>query len=97
MKINDEIKKDLKRLVWDYDISEAELAEIFLGKTSTFSLNREKLCARLLISTSWYRMLDHFGVQGVKEMLTDEVIRHIWIKDLREKFLYAKAALYGIG
>lgn len=96
MEITDPIKKDLKRVVWDYDIEEAELTAIFSGKTKTFSLSREKLCARLLLSTPWYRLLDHFGVKGMKEILTDEVIRHIWIKDLREKFFYAQAALYGI-
>ncbi len=93
MQITDDIKNDLKRLVWDYEVDAAQLTNIFLGKTRTFSLTREKLCSRLLMSTSWYKLLDHFGTQGLREILNDEAIRLIWIRDLREKFLYAQNAL----
>lgn len=96
MEITEGLKNDLKRVVWDYDIDETELVAIFLGQTSTFSLNRDKLCARLLLSTPWYRLLDHFGIKGLKEILTDEAIRQIWVKDIRERFVYARSALYGI-
>lgn len=96
MKITPKIQKELKRIVWDYSIEEQTLCDIFEGKTSTFSLNQEKLYARLLVSTSWYRLLDCLGVVGLKEILTDKVISSIWIKDVREKFIYAKTAIHGI-
>lgn len=82
--------------MWDYSIDENTLWDIFEGKIATFSLNKSKLCSRLLLSTSWYRLLDCFGINGLKEILTDEVINSFWIKDVREKFLYVKKTLHGI-
>ena len=96
MEITPEIKKELERIMWDYSIDEKTLWAIFEGKISTFSLNKEKLYARLLLSTQWYRLLDCLGLKGLKEILTDEVIGSIWIKDVREKFIYAREVLHGI-
>lgn len=96
MKITSEIKNELKRIVWDYSIDEKTLWDIFEGKSKTFSLNQNKLYSRLLLSTPWYRLLDCLGLNGLKELLTDEVINSIWIKDIREKFSYAKETLHAI-
>ena len=96
MKMTPKIKDELKRILWDYAIDEETLTAIFDGKTATFSLNKEKLYARLLLSTQWYKLLDCLGINGVKEILTDEVINLIWIQDIRERFIYAKDVLYAI-
>lgn len=94
MKITSEIKKELKRIIWDYSVDEKTLWDIFEGKSTTFSLNKNKLYSRLLLSTPWYRLLDCLGLNGLKEILTDEVVNSIWIKDIREKFIYAKEILH---
>ena len=94
MKITSEIKKELKRIVWDYSVDEKTLWDIFEGKSRTFSLNKKKLYSRLLLSTPWYRLLDCLGLNGLKEILTDEVVNSIWIKDIREKFIYAQKILH---
>ena len=96
MKITPEIKNELKRIIWDYSIDENTLWDIFEGKSATFSLNKNKLYSRLLLSTPWYRLLDCLGLNGLKEVLTDEVINSIWIKDIREKFVYAQKTLHAI-
>lgn len=95
MKITPELKNELRRVMWDYSIDESMLWDIFEGKKSTFSLNRNKLYSRLLMSTPWYRLVDCIGINGLKEVLTDDVINSIWIKDIREKFLYAQKTLNG--
>ena len=96
MKITPKLKTELKRIMWDYSIDENTLWDIFEGKRATFSLNKNKLYSRLLLSTSWYGLLDCLGINGLKEVLTDEVINSLWIKDIREKFSYAKKTLHGI-
>ena len=95
MEITPEIRALLKRVVWDYAVDEDELCSIFEGKTSSFSLNKDKLSARLLLSTKWYTLLDLFGIEGVKDLLTDEAIQWIWIKDVRERFIYVRSVLNG--
>ena len=96
MKITSEIKKELKRIVWDYSVDEKTLWDIFEGKSATFSLNKNKLYSRLLLSTPWYRLLDCLGLNGLKEILTDEAVNSIWIKDVRENFIYAKKILHAL-
>ena len=96
MELTPELKNELKRVVWDYAIDENTLWAVWEGKRSTFSLNKNKLSSRLLISTPWYRLLDCLGIRGLKEILTDEVIDSFWIKDIRERFIYAKKTLHGI-
>lgn len=93
MNITPEIKLELKRVMWDYSVEESVLWDVFEGKMSTFSLNKEKLYSRLLMSTKWYRLMDCFGTNGLKEILTDKTIHLIWIKDIREKFIYAREIL----
>ena len=94
--VTPELKNELRRVMWDYAIDDNALLAIFDGKLSTFSLTQEKLYARLLLSTSWYRLLDCVGTIGLKEILTDPVIKSIWIRDMREKFTYAKEILQGV-
>ena len=96
MKMTPELKNELRRIVWDYAIDEETLWAIFEGKKTTFSLNKDKLYSRLLLSTPWYRLLDCFGAADIKEILTDQAIELIWIKDVREKFIYAQKTLHGI-
>ena len=96
MEITPELKTELKRIMWDYSVDEDTLWAIWAGKITTFSLNKNKLTARLLLSTPWYRLLDCLGINGLKEVLSDEVINSFWVKDIREKFIYAKKVLHGI-
>ncbi len=91
-----ELKQELKRSVWDYSIDENTLLQIFQGKTQTFSLNRTKICSRLLLNLQWYKLLDLLGIDGVKQLLTDDILKLIWIKDVREKYYYAQQILNGI-
>lgn len=91
--MNTMILKQLKRCVWDYQIDDDSLIAIFENKKSMFSLTRDKLLARLLLSLSWYKLVDCFGLSGLKEVLTDRVIDLIHIKELRERFIYAKQAI----
>ncbi|NCU33549.1 MAG: hypothetical protein EOM23_11620 [Candidatus Moranbacteria bacterium] len=96
MKITPQLKKEIQRVLWDYTIDDNLLDNILSGKMSTFSLNKEKLFARLLLSTKWYTLLDCLGRDGLNEILTDNVINLIWIPDVREKFHYARKTLYGL-
>ena len=96
MNMTPKLKKEFRRVLWDYTIDDNSLSNILNGTKSTFSLNKEKLFARLLLSTKWYTLLDCLGRDGLKEILTDDVINHIWIPDVREKFHYARKTLHGL-
>ena len=90
----DTISALLKRAVWDYDMPSERLLAIFEGRAATFSMTANKLKARLLMSTAWYTLVDVFGVQKLKEFLSDDVLEGIHIQDVRQKFRNARAILY---
>jgi len=93
MNINEELKEELKKIVWDYEVSLEELIQILEGRKKSFSLNREKILARLLLSVNWYKLLEIFGPQVLKEILNDEVLKYIHIESLRQDFIYAREVL----
>ena len=90
---SDKINMLLKKSVWDYDIPTERLVAIFEGRESTFSLTANKLRMRLLMSTAWYTLIDVFGIQTLKEFLSDDVLEGIHIPDVREKFRNARTIL----
>ena len=95
VEINNQLKLLIRRSIWDYAIEDNALFDIWEGRKETFSFNKTKLRARLLLSTSWYQLIDVLGINGLKEILSDEVINSIRLKDLRNNFFYAQKALHG--
>ena len=93
MNINEKLKEELKEIVWDYEVSLEELIQILEGRKKSFSLNREKILARLLLSVNWYKLLEIFGPHILKEILNDEVLKYIHIESLRQDFIYAREVL----
>ena len=93
MNINEKLKEELKKIVWDYEVSLEDLIQILEGRKKSFSLNREKILARLLLSVNWYKLLEIFGPHILKEILNDEVLKYIHIESLRQDFIYAREVL----
>lgn len=91
--MNIRLKEVLKNILWDYNITEEEVELILEGKKKTFSLSKEKLYARLLLSVNWYKLLEIFGKEKIKELLSDEVLKYIRFKDIRDNFIYARSVL----
>lgn len=90
----DELKKMLKGIVWDYNISEDELLEIFLRKKEGQALNADQLKARLLNTYNWYFLLRFFGRDFVKGFLDDKITLYLFPKTLKDKYVRAGHILY---
>lgn len=93
IEFNDEIACVLKQAVWDYKITPKKLFAILIGKQSLFSLNQAKLCARLLISTPWYKLINLFGSKRLSSMINDETLKYVWGDDVKKRLLYARNIL----
>lgn len=85
----------LKEIFWDYNIpySEQEIYNFLSGKRKLKVLEREKIIARMLITLRWYEIIDIFGLKQVKKMLTDDVIKFLWKKNIKERFYYVRKRL----
>ncbi len=66
MQLTPKIKGQIEKVVWDYNVDEKTLEDIFEGRKEIFSLNKFKLYARLLMSVYWYKLLDCLGVMVLR-------------------------------
>ncbi len=92
---DEELKKVLKRVVWDYNISPDELLAIFKGEKEGNSVNIIQLQAKLLNGYQWHDLIKWFGADTVKSFLKDEVIQQIFPPSYKNKLYHAKEILRG--
>ncbi len=96
MDSENEIREILKGVVWDYNIDPYDLYLVALGKKEGLDfLDKEWALRRLLQSLSWYKLLELFGADFLRENLTPDLIRKIWPKGLRERYEIIRGILQG--
>lgn len=84
-----------KSISWDINLSEKETEELFSGKKNVIrGITTENIYVKLLSSYNWYTILKIADKEKLREMLTDDTIKKIKSKTLREKYFYAKSILF---
>ena len=90
------IREILKPILWDHDIDAVTFYETALGKRKKVkSFTREKALVRILERVSWYDLIELFGLEGLKDILTKKTIARLRIDMLREKYELARKVLHG--
>jgi hypothetical protein len=90
------IERKLKSLLWDYVVDPAEACNVLMGKCRQAGpFNREKLLIRMLERLSWYDLLEIFGPEGVKKILTPEIIRKLRFPYQKERYEFIRRILHG--
>lgn len=91
-----DIKKKLKKLYWDYPVTGNDLYEVFIGdKKNIGSIDRRHIYGRLLASYDWYALLEMVPRQQWKVMLSDQVLAFLFPASLKNKYKYARKILFG--
>ncbi|WP_161595891.1 hypothetical protein [Deferribacter desulfuricans] len=89
-------EKLIKKIIWDYNISPKNLLDvIFKKKISYQHFTYEKLVLRALERLSYYDLLFLFGVDGLKEILSDKYLKQLRDKELRGKYERLRKILSG--
>lgn len=83
--------KRLERIFWDYNIRERgeSLYDFVLGRKDIAYLDRGEVMARMLMTVGWYHLIDIFGLKNLRNFLTDDVLRWVWVEDLRNNYRFA--------
>ncbi len=98
MKMEREEKlKTIKGIYWDYHIDPEEYLDILEGRRPGQSpwLDREKIIIRMLERLYWYTLVDFFGMDGLREAITPEVIARLRFPFMRRKYDYVRKVLHG--
>ena len=85
----------LESLFWDYNYSLTgkNLYDFVLEKKEISFLGRDQVMARMLMTVGWYRLIDIFGLNNLKLLLTDDVLKWVWVDDLREQYELARQTI----
>jgi len=80
--------ESLATIFWDYSypLSGQELFDFALGRNDIPYLDRNQVRARMLMSVGWYRLIDIFGLTNLHYLLTDDVLKWVWVDDLRKQY-----------
>ncbi len=85
--------KDLKKYFWDYNIDFKNL-ERYLENKSNYDLETELILKRLFERMYWYDLIDLFGIERIKEILTKEFISKIHNKERKQRLEFARRILH---
>ncbi len=98
MKMTREDKlKTIAGIYWDYHIDPEEYLGILEGTHPDHGpwLNRDKIVIRMLERLYWYTLVDFFGMDGLKEVITPVVIVRLRFPFMRRKYEYIRKVLHG--
>ncbi|MCD4723293.1 MAG: hypothetical protein K8R63_00520 [Bacteroidales bacterium] len=86
--------KMLSKLYWDMDVEPEQLYRMLYGKIDGIGqIKRTDLYARLLATYDWYTLLKLVPAENLKHALSDQVIKRIYPKGLKDRFIYAREVL----
>jgi len=90
------IRKLLKPIIWDYHTDPYEVFEAASGRKERAGyFTQETALVRMLERLSWYDLINLFGTEGLTKLLTPKIISRIRIRELREKYEFARKVLQG--
>jgi len=91
----EQIKKILKPILWDYHIDPGDFFDVAIGKKiRTGSFDQTKALIRMFERLSWYELVSLFGMDELSKLLTKEIISRIRTKELRDKYEFARKILH---
>lgn len=88
-----ELTQLLKKVVWDYNIQENQLVDIYFDNVKSNSLSSNELKTKLLNGFSWYKLIDVLGFEEAINLLQDDIIKGIYPKSYRETIYNASKIL----
>ena len=91
-----EIRKIMQHVVWDYEIDPYELYLIVLhNKKSDTHFTRKKIFIRMLERLTWYDLINVLGIDYIKKNLSEEIIKNIRFKNLKDRYEFIRKILQG--
>lgn len=84
----------LKAIMWDYNITVDELEMLINGNAERAGhYTAATLFIKMASGLPWFTILEIFGAEKVKELMTDEVMEKIWPEKVQQKYRYVRKRL----
>jgi len=81
--------------MWDYNITVKELENLLNGRTlKAGHYTIETLFIKMASGLPWFAIIDIFGAEKVKKLLTEDTIKRIWPESVQKKYRYVRKRLH---
>lgn len=86
---------ELRPLLWDLNLSLEEASLLISDKNNLIKgVTAQDLYLKLLMSYSWYKLIDIFGVEFLKENIIDTVVlNRLFPPELKKRYIYVRSIL----
>ena len=88
-----EKERIIRRSFWDRQVNQAEIQRLLYLQLDLSEPVNAALYARVMQSSSWYTLLKIFDRKTLLKLLDDRVLKYIYPKELKEKYIYARRLL----
>ena len=93
----EERHKLFRQVMWDYNISAADVEGVLQGKKDAIGhYNKQAIFVKLLESFSWFTIMKLFSPDEIRQLLSDDVIKKLRFKSLRTKYDFIQKRLQQI-
>ena len=80
---------------YDVDYTADEIYDYLIGEKQVKEFNRDRLIARVLTSIRWYDLIEIFGIKQLFEFLSDDVLKFIRRKSIKDRYKNVREILHG--
>jgi hypothetical protein len=92
---NNQTKRILKQINWDYNIPEVDLYHCLNQTQETAGFyTREKLLVKAFEHLAWFDLVKLFTLEEIKQILTEDFVKRIRINSLRFKYEILRKILH---
>ena len=86
---------ELRPLLWDLNLSLEEASLLIFGKSDSIKgVTTQDLYLKLLMSYSWYKLIDIFGIEFLKKnMIEVIVLNRLFPPELKKRYMYVRSTL----
>ena len=86
---------ELRPLLWDLNLSLEEASLLISDKNNSIKgVTAQDLYLKLLMSYSWYKLIDIFGIEFLKKnMIEVIVLNRLFPPELKKRYMYVRSTL----
>jgi len=86
---------ELRPLLWDLNLSLEEASLLISDKNNSIKgVTAQDLYLKLLMSYSWYKLIDIFGIEFLKKnMIEVIVLNRLFPSELKKRYMYVRSIL----
>ena len=91
--MTDQRRELFKKIIWgDYTLTPDDIEKILTVESD--SIHKTMIYRKILMSENWYGIIKTLSATELKEALSEDVVKTIWVQSLKNKYRNARRLLF---